>query len=1218
MPNKSSADEDPVESLAAEFIERRRRGACPSIDEYAERHPELADQIRAFFPALVLVEELKPDSDDQTGSLGGESSSGRGPIPERIGDFRILREIGRGGMGVVYEAEQESLGRRVALKVPDSPTSLDPQKVLRFRREARAAANLHHTSIVPVFGVGQEGGLHYYVMQFIPGLGLDEVLVELRRLRERKPGPNVGEARESGRQKAPVVEVARSLWTGCVAPTATTELADEASDGSSASGQDDHPLDRSCLVILPGDADPSTVTDSPRQYIRSVARIGVQVAEALDYAHQQGIWHRDIKPSNLLLDGHGAVWITDFGLAKVASDENLTHTGDIVGTARYMAPERFRGRCDARSDVYSLGLTLYELLTFRPAFAAEDRHDLIRQVTQEEPPRLRRLVPSIPRDLETIVHKAIARDPAHRYASAERMAEDLRRFLDNRGILARRSSPPERFWRWCHRNPVVASLNALAAVLTIAVAIISTGWALSLLRQRDALRQAQADTKASLASAYLAQADAESRGRAAGSRFKGLEAIRRAVPLFEELGTMPGQLRELRDSTIRCLIRTDLRATRSLGRVWPHHGDIDGVFDRYVNVVSGDGTLAGGDGTAVVFRVSDDTELFRLEGFGSNIRVPYALMGADGRSVAVLAQIVDTREDRLKVWRLDPSGPTLLIEDRASRAAAFSPDGRFLVYASPDGSFTRVACATGRRDVLPPCEGAVTGLAIHPDGRQLAVSLRRDGKHAVLVRPLEGARATAALEDLPELPRGLAWHPDGRRLAIACDDARIYLWHVGTPERLVLKSETDAGIHINFNHRGDLLLSHGWAGVLRLWDPDTGQQLLGAPATALIATCMNFSTDDRFLVGGALPPDTDRWQILEVADGRAYRTLAPRTNRGRDSYDIHEAIAVSPDGRLVAVGKDDGFRVWDLASGRELIDVPDCGWVTTVSFLPGGAMLTSGPSGLFEWQLVTDAASGSRRLTLTGRLPIRGSGYRMVHSRDGGVVAVGDPDLKTGVRLWHREPGPWHSGPLETPDVRQLDVSPDGRWVATSSWADLHEGFVIWDAGSGKKVRTLPVKGRGGVRFSMDGRWLGVCGRDGCYLFKVGEWEEARVIGRGSNIAFSPDNRLAALADLHTIELVEPRTGGRLARLEDPGQERVCEMAFGAGGAQLIVTSWSRPVVHIWDLRRIREGLADLGLDWDLPPYPSAPAPAPGRDAVAPIALEIPRALHPRATQDGP
>jgi serine/threonine protein kinase len=451
----SESDAISVEALAEEFLERRRRGERPTLAEYAARYPELADEIRAFFPVLGLVEDYKPGSGDLTGSLLSGAKLGEGPPLERLGDFRILREVGRGGMGIVYEAEQESLGRRVALKVLAGQRTLDPKLLLRFHREAKAAARLHHTNIVPVFGVGEAQGMHFYVMQFIQGLGLDQVLDELRRL--AAPGAKGPSPSAPRRGELTAADVARSLVSGNRAATGVRE-SDTATTPPPTSS-----------VILPGQGDLSTATDSARQYIRSVARIGLQVAEALEYAHEQGTLHRDIKPSNLLLDAHGTVWVTDFGLAKVTTDSDLTHTGDIVGTIRYMAPERFSGRCDARADVYALGLTLYELLARRPAFEADDRNSLIRAVTQAEPKRLRTLDRTIPRDLETIVHKAIEKDPAHRYASAAALGEDLRRFLADEPIRARRASYAERLARWGRRNPAIAALTVAVALLTLAV-----------------------------------------------------------------------------------------------------------------------------------------------------------------------------------------------------------------------------------------------------------------------------------------------------------------------------------------------------------------------------------------------------------------------------------------------------------------------------------------------------------------------------------------------------------------------------------------------------------------------------------------------------------------------------------------------------------------------------------------------------------------------------
>jgi RNA polymerase sigma-70 factor (subfamily 1) len=357
---ESDADLDPVEVLAEEFLGRCRRGERPEVEEYAAGHPELAAEIRRVFRALLTLEDLKPSASECTGGIAAA-----GAAPERLGDYRILRELGRGGMGVVYEAEQESLGRRVALKVMGAQGLRNPKQLLRFHREARATARLHHTHIVPVFGVGECEGMHYYVMQFIPGLGLDAVLEEIKRL--QGPFPKDDAPARPGERGAPTTtELARSLMTGLFTPAPTLDLSEE----RLAPGQSTPSAApaRSSSLVLPGQSGRSAATDSAGWYPRSVALIGVQVAQALDFAHWQGILHRDIKPSNLLLDGQGTVWVTDFGLAKAVGGDDLTHSGEIVGTIRYMAPERFEGRCDARSDVYALGLTLYELLARRPAF----------------------------------------------------------------------------------------------------------------------------------------------------------------------------------------------------------------------------------------------------------------------------------------------------------------------------------------------------------------------------------------------------------------------------------------------------------------------------------------------------------------------------------------------------------------------------------------------------------------------------------------------------------------------------------------------------------------------------------------------------------------------------------------------------------------------------------------------------------------------------------
>jgi serine/threonine-protein kinase len=483
----SSSEPDALGQLAEEFLARYRRGERPALTEYTARHPELAEQILELFPALVMMEEVRP-------SPPSAAAAGATGPPRCLDEYRLVREIGRGGMGVVYEAEQESLGRRVALKILATEVASNPKHVERFQREARAAARLHHTNIVPVFAVGEEGGTHYYVMQYIQGGPLDEVLPELRRLRAEAAhragaAPDRGLPVQEGKPSA--ADVAQSLWHGRF-HTAGSPSPPEAGNADKLTRRDDAastppspPRPSGKTPGAPGSSGP--LSDRQRPYVKSVAHVGAQAADALEYAAGQGVLHRDVKPSNLLLDVWGTVWLTDFGLAKTTGTPDLTRTGDLLGTLHYMAPERFRGHADVRSDVYSLGLTLYELLALRPAFDAADQAQLIGRITSVEPPRLDKLNPQLPRDLVTIVHKAMAKDPADRYQTAGALAEDLRCFLDDRSIVARRASLPEQAWRWCRRNPTMAAL--LAALL--ALLLVATGGGVWLIRQQ-AERQAEA------------------------------------------------------------------------------------------------------------------------------------------------------------------------------------------------------------------------------------------------------------------------------------------------------------------------------------------------------------------------------------------------------------------------------------------------------------------------------------------------------------------------------------------------------------------------------------------------------------------------------------------------------------------------------------------------------------------------------------------------------
>ena len=482
---------DPIEMLTEEFVQRYREGERPTIEEFARQHGEYADDIQNLFPILVNIEQLKGDA--PKGGVG--RTPGVAGI-EQLGDFRIVREIGRGGMGVVYEAEQQSLGRSVALKVICGNVASSPRGVLRFRREAESAARLHHTNIVPIYGVGEEDGISYYAMQMIDGVGLDVVLDALREGESQYiPQKDTNERAAGSSTAEAALEVALVLRDGSTSQTRSLHHADSDLAANNTT------VDRSNAGV----ACEKSVRRTPRlgmPYWRSVARLGAAAAGALDYAHRHGVLHRDVKPSNLLIDREASVWIADFGLAKQVESDNLTRTGDVVGTLRYMAPEQLEGTTDHRSDIYSLGLTLYELLTLQRAFDDSQHGPLIRHKMHSAPPRPRNQNPAIPKDLETIVLKASALAPADRYQSAGELAEDLQRFLDERPVAARPVSLAEQSWRWCRRNPAIALSTAVTLALLITTAVIAVGSNIAI---RAALTEAEDARGKSLKSQKLAE-----------------------------------------------------------------------------------------------------------------------------------------------------------------------------------------------------------------------------------------------------------------------------------------------------------------------------------------------------------------------------------------------------------------------------------------------------------------------------------------------------------------------------------------------------------------------------------------------------------------------------------------------------------------------------------------------------------------------------------------
>jgi serine/threonine protein kinase len=448
------ATEDPrLFAAVQEYVQAVEAGRKPNRRELLERHPDIRDELSACLQGLAFVNSAVARIDETNAGMVGQPDAHTADdvaTGRPLGDFRLIRELGRGGMGIIYEAEQLSLGRRVALKVLPLASALDPRHLQRFRNEAQAAAHLHHTNIVPVYAVGCERSVHFYAMQLIEGQSLAEVIRSLRAK---------GEA---------TAVVPGSL--GAAPPVLAAFLRRSAD----ASGKSSTPeASRTAPAVAPSDSldQLSALRAVSRSaFFRAVARLGKQAAEALEYAHQQGVVHRDIKPANLMLDVRGTLWITDFGLAQMYADTGLTQPGDVLGTLRYMSPEQASGRAvvlDQRTDVYSLGATLYEFLTLRSAFGGDNRAALLGDIAQSDPPSPRSLDKSVPPELETIVLKAMGKSPADRYQTAGEMAADFSRYLQDEPIRARPPTLRDKAVKWARRHrPLV---NAAIAVLLLAV-----------------------------------------------------------------------------------------------------------------------------------------------------------------------------------------------------------------------------------------------------------------------------------------------------------------------------------------------------------------------------------------------------------------------------------------------------------------------------------------------------------------------------------------------------------------------------------------------------------------------------------------------------------------------------------------------------------------------------------------------------------------------------
>ncbi|MEZ6063751.1 MAG: serine/threonine-protein kinase [Planctomycetaceae bacterium] len=1189
----SSSHEDELGRLMDEFLERRRRGEYPSLSEFVQRHPELEDDIRELFPAVARLEQAELS---QPAVEGGAMLMPDGSELRRLGDFRIEREIGRGGMGVVYEAIQESLGRTVALKVLVGMAALDSQRRQRFLRESRTAAMLHHSNIVPVFGVGEHNGILFYAMQFIEGRPLDMVLEELRRIREPQlfrpatdsltrsvaaafdsvaSDADANSNRSSGPGVPPPISVGEEATASEFHLPACTGSADDSRTGSSLTDPTGHGV----------------------QYFRNVAQLGSQAADAMAYAHARGVLHRDIKPANLLLDLQGIIWIADFGLART-SDDSLTQPGDLIGTLRYMAPERFHGDSSEQSDIYSLGLTLYELLTLRPAFVETEKAQLTRTVTQTSPPLPRNIDPRIPRDLETIVLKAIAREPASRYRTAVDLAEDLRRFLADRPIVARRTTLRERMWLWCRRSPAVASLVGVVALLLIVLTITSGTAAFRLRRQNVAMNESLTRATAAEASertareladrrlfdAYLAQARAGRWSDRPGRKFDSLEAIRKAAEMLPSLALGESAVRELRDEAIGSLVLVDVRPDIR----WPEdappgasvrHTAFDQRLERTARLDP--------DGEIVVRRLSDQAELLRLPGMWlDEHRTPHIQFSPDDEYLAASGQTADAGV-RLRVWNVKDR--TLLLDEAQDvwtfgYQYAFSADSRMMAIQRSARQVDIFELPSGKT-IHQLAVSMLNCVAFHPNGRQLAVVTGSGGSEVSIVS-LESGEVEYVLPHPQGVPH-ITFSEDGRLLSAACFDRNVYVWDTARLDQpwAVCRGHLSNAIASAFSADGALLMSTSYDGTTRLWNPRHGRQLV-----AVSGRGVKFSRDGRWLGFSDPAAGYGRFEVSTGSECRLLSTTPP--------HDSVVAAGFSPDGRFVAAAsKASGVDVWEAATGSDVARFRGEQGTSSVSFTGDGQSLITASgyldASIDRWSVdalaagrMTDLLAGRESLARATSFPIEvavsRNGRRMAASLAPDVIHAYDPaDPTNPVRM---KPVPSYSW--------FVAISPDGRRVAASE--KRNPDVPVWDAESGDllvHLRTTDSLG-GLVSFSPDNRWLIVSEFGRFVFYDTQTWQECRRLpGAGpvcyGRLAFTPDMSLCAALSQHAVTLYDPATFQDVATLSTSQSEQLATgypegtggLSFSPSGDQLAVGTM-QGTVQLWDVKVIRARLKALGLDW--------------------------------------
>jgi WD40 repeat protein len=959
----------------------------------------------------------------------------------------------------------------------------------------------------------------------------------------------------------------------------------------------------------------------------------IQVCQAIQHAHQKGIIHRDIKPSNILVTLHDGVpvpKVIDFGIAK-ATEGRLTEATvytqlhQFIGTPAYMSPEQAEMSgldIDTRSDIYSLGVLLYELLVGSTPFDAKELmasglEAMRKTIREQEPVRPStklaalpgeklttaakrrsvegsRLVHLLRGDLDWIVMKCLEKDRGRRYATANGLAADLKRHLNDEPVVARPPSNLYRFQKMVRRNKLVFAVVLMVTACLLLALGVATVAAIRIQRDKRQILKARDDATEKLRGSYLMEARALRASRRQGQRFASLDAVSKAAAIRRDLA--------VRNEAIACLAVADLRVSKQADLKGPADKGLlcyDFGLEKYA--------VRGTNGSITVRTLSGDRLLGVLPAPGLTVE---AVGCFSPNSRYLTARYWHDRDGERQagetdwVWDLERRKAVVRVLQQEvgssvspfHLATSFSADSRFLFSSGLDGTISVYDLGTGEELKRLSAGRRFSGLIGNPRNTQLACYSEDNAE--VEIRDVGSGRMLRAL-NCPWGVSSVAWSDDGRRLATACLDRRIYLWDALTgQQQATLEGHSWTLVNVVFDHAGKLLASSSFDNVVRLWDVATGREVANHHG---FSWQLQFSPDDRQLSGWS---DLDRHGTLEVACGQECRLLFVEPSERSGRY--YSGPEFSPDGHFLAAGSGNQVRFWDGFSGKELGSflLREC---DAHIFHPDGRSLIvtdrSGGASRRSLERIRDPDSFAYRLGKPTPIFVRPDVVGAALSQDGRYLALALESEGGAVVVDLQDPSTKPVPLRPHPLADRIDISSDGRWVATASW---HNALVkVWDARSGDLVRTLQMPGRAEVTFSPDGRWLATSTSE-YQLWEVGSWLPKGPAVPGHPIfnwnftAFSPDSRLLArILGRNKIQLLETSTEKPIATLEAPGVIGIWRFRFSPDGSRLAVVQVDQQV-RLWDLRLIRQELAQMNLDWDLPPYPPIP-----REASLPAKLEV-------------